>query len=84
MENCVVSILQIERQFWVTKERGYAGNFPTIFGITLLEFKKIWVAIFDWEALEKCLPFRFYRLSVNCGFLMKREMLAVVVVCFFG
>ena len=31
MENLVVLILQIERQFWVTKEGEMLAIFPTIF-----------------------------------------------------
>ena len=65
----------------MTKEGGKCWQFfPQLFGITLLELKKVWVAIFDWETLENCLSFRFYGLSVNCGLLMKGEMLAVFVV----
>ena len=83
MENLVVSILQIERQFWVTKAGEMLAIFPQCFAMNLLESKKVWVAIFDWETLENCLAFRLYRLSINCGLLMKREMLGVLVVHFF-
>ena len=48
--------------------------------MNLLEMEKVGVEIFDWETLENCLPFRFYRLSINCGLLMKRGMVAVLVV----